>query len=148
MPFVFGLDDIFSLPKLAGRSGTALSHCPAACPDLPDKEQGAGKHQAGFLCQCSSWSPCPLLDLSLERNIFEYCLWDSTWPCFPSLGALGNRHSCQYSFLFVLLLIKCEQTFGSVDVHRYIHVLFSSLQRQAQAASIISSAWKEWQEEG
>lgn len=134
---------------LAGREErTALSHCPAACPDLPDKEQGAGKHQAGFLFRCSSWSRCHILDLSLERNIFEYCLQSNTWPCCSSLGALGNRHSCQYSFLFVLLVVKCEQTFGSVDVRGCIHVLCWSLYMQAQAAAIISSAWEEWQEEG
>lgn len=63
-----------ALSRLAGRSGTALCCCPGSLTrSPPDKEQGAGKHQAGFQFQCPSWQ-CgyDVLDLSLKGIIFEY----------------------------------------------------------------------------
>lgn len=151
LPFVFRLDDIFFFPKRQaaqprpGWQGGAAQPSAAAWQPAqiyPDKEQGPGKLQAGFLFRCPSWQcRCDVLDSSWKGIIFEcraYCLWNSTWLCFSSLGALGNRHFCQYSFLFIWFIIKCEQTFGFVDVRRYIHALCLYLHRHAQAAAIFS----------
>lgn len=124
-------------------AGREERHSPRPLPGSlprspPDKEQGAGKHWFPVFAARAWRRRCDVLDSSWKGIIFEYgvyCLWNSTWRCFSSLGALGNRHSCQYSFWFIWLVMKCEQTFGFGDVRGYRHVPCLCLRRQAQTVA-------------
>lgn len=83
-PLCFGWMAFSSFPR--GRQHSPVSsgreewHSPLLLPgslprSLPDKKQGAGKHQPDFLFQCPSWwCRYDVLDSSLKGIIFEYQL--------------------------------------------------------------------------